>query len=257
MLVHGFTDLAAGWRWVAERLAPHGRVVAPDLRGHGDSGRVGAGGYYYFMDYVADLDDMIAQTVTGELVLVGHSMGGSVSSYWAGTRPDKVACLALFEGLGPPDQSALDGPTRTGFWIDSWKAARQKPHKILPSLDAAVAKMREKDPLLDADVARELAHVGTRAVPGGFQWKHDPVHMTMGPYPYRLDTAMKYWKRITCPVLIVDGEESTLNLPLDERARRRAHFVNHRYATVPGAGHALQRHQPAAVAELVLSLLGS
>ena len=254
--MHGFTDLAWGWAWVAERLAPHGRVVAPDLRGHGDSGRVGDGGYYYFMDYVADLDDVVAQSVTGELVLVGHSMGGSVCSYWAGTRPDKLHRLALLEGLGPPDMANMDGPTRTAMWIDAWKAARGK-QKALPSLDVAVQKMMEKDPLLPEAIARQLAEVGTRTVPGGFTWRHDPLHMTMGPYPYRLDTAIRYWTRITCPVLIVDGEASKLNLPIAERAARRAHFANHRHATVPGAGHALQRHQPAAVAELVLSLLGA
>ena len=46
---------------VAERLAPHGLVIAPDLRGHGDSDQVGPGGYYYFADYVADLDDAIVR----------------------------------------------------------------------------------------------------------------------------------------------------------------------------------------------------
>jgi pimeloyl-ACP methyl ester carboxylesterase len=207
------------------------------------------------MDYVADLDDVIAQTVTGELVLVGHSMGGSVCSYWAGTRPDRISRLALMEGLGPPDQAGMDGPTRTAMWIEAWKAARNKPQKALPSLEAAAAKMMQKDPLLPADVARELAEVGTRAVPGGFAWKHDPLHMTMGPYPYRLDTAIRYWTAIKCPVLMIDGAESQLNLPIAERAARRAHFKNPRHAIVPAAGHALQRHQPAAVAELILSLL--
>jgi pimeloyl-ACP methyl ester carboxylesterase len=209
------------------------------------------------MDYVADLDDVIAQTVEGELVLVGHSMGGSVSGYWAGTRPEQVHRLALLEGLGPPDMANMDGPTRTQMWIDAWKAARAKPQKTLASIDEAVAKLRSKDALLTDDVARDLAIHGTRPVPGGFAWKHDPLHMTMGPYPYRLDTAIKYWKRITCPVLIVDGEASNLNLPIADRAARRAQFANHRHVVVPGAGHALQRHQPAAIAELVIELLRS
>ena len=230
-------------------------MIAPDLRGHGDSGRVGDGGYYYFMDYVADLDDVIAQTATGELVVVGHSMGGSVSGYWAGTRPEKVSRLALIEGLGPPDMANMDGPTRTGMWIDAWKAAHAKPQKTLPSIEAAAQKLLEKDHFLTAALAHELAEAGTRAVEGGRTWKHDPLHLTMGPYPYRLDTATKYWNRITCPVLIIDGEESKLNLPLAERAARRAQFAHHRHVVLPGAGHAVQRHQPAAVAELVIELL--
>lgn len=206
------------------------------------------------MDYVADLDDVIAQTARGELVVVGHSMGGSVSGYWAGTRPEKVAKLALLEGLGPPDMANMDGPIRTAIWIDAQSAARGK-HKVLPSVEAAAEKLRAKDPLLTAESARELAAAGTRPIEGGVTWKHDPLHLTMGPYPYRLDTAIKYWTRITCPTLIVDGADSQLNLPIAERAMRRAHFANHRHVVIPGAGHAIQRHQPAALAEHLIELL--
>src|SRR5512132_2504317 len=113
VLVHGFADLGYMWTAVAERLAPHGHVIAPDLRGHGDSDWIGPGGYYHFMDYVADLDDVIRQLARPRVVLVGHSMGGSVASYYAGTRPERVAALALLEGLGPPDMAGSDGPTRT------------------------------------------------------------------------------------------------------------------------------------------------
>src|ERR1700755_2890747 len=103
VLVHGFTDHGYAWHEVAERLAPHGHVVAPDLRGHGDSDWIGAGGYYYFMDYLADLDDVIGKLARRRVVLAGHSMGGSVSAYYTGMRPERIAALALFEGLGPPD----------------------------------------------------------------------------------------------------------------------------------------------------------
>jgi pimeloyl-ACP methyl ester carboxylesterase len=253
VLVHGFTDLAYAWRGVAERLAPRARVIAPDLRGHGDSDWIGAGGYYHFFDYLADLDEVIARLAPGRVVLVGHSMGGSVCGYYAGTRPDRIAALALLEGLGPPDAAQADLPTRTAGWIDTWRAARAKA-KPMPSLDEAVRRLCKHDPLLDAALARELATAGTRVVPDGVVWKHDPLHMTMGPYPFRLDAAMTFWRKVSCPVLIVDGEKSMLNLPIAERARRREAFANHRHVVVPDAGHALQRHQPAALAQLLLEL---
>jgi len=44
------------------RLATRAHVIAPDLRGHGDTDWIGAGGYYHFLDYVADLDELIART---------------------------------------------------------------------------------------------------------------------------------------------------------------------------------------------------
>lgn len=251
VLVHGFTDLGYAWREVAELLAPHGHVIAPDLRGHGDSDWIGPGGYYHFMDYVADLDDVIAQLARPRVTLVGHSMGGSICGYYAGTRPDRLTALALIEGLGPPDMSGAEGPARTTQWIEGWRTARSKA-RAMATLDDAAARLRKHDPVLTEALARELAERGTRAVDGGFAWKHDPLHMTLGPYAYRLDAAIKYWQRVTCPVLIVDGADSRLNLPLAERAARRAQFANHRHVVIEGAGHAVPRHQPAALAALLL-----
>jgi pimeloyl-ACP methyl ester carboxylesterase len=145
-------------------------------------------------------------------------------------------------------------PDRTASWIDAWRTMRAKPEKPMPSLDEAVRRLRKFDHLLDEPLARDLAEHGTRAVDGGYVWKHDPLHMTMGPYPYRLETATKYWQRVTCPVLIVDGAESRLNLSSAERAERRHHFASHRHVEVANAGHAVQRHQPDALAELLLAL---
>ncbi|HEX3764545.1 MAG TPA: alpha/beta hydrolase [Kofleriaceae bacterium] len=256
VLVHGFSDLAYGWTEVAARLAPHGHVIAPDLRGHGDSDWIGPGGYYHYMDYVADLDDVIRQLARPRVVLVGHSMGGGVCSYYTGTRPERPAALALLEGLGPADLTDVDGPTRTAAWIDAWRAARSqlRPVRTMASLDEAVRRLRRNDDRLDEARARQLAELGTRAVDGGLVWKHDPLHMTFGPYPFRLATAIKYWQRIACPVLIIDGADSKLTLPADERARRRAHFAGHRHVVIDGAGHMIPRHQPARVAELLLEL---
>lgn len=253
VLVHGFGDLAYAWHEVAERLAPHGHVIAPDLRGHGDSDWI-TGGYYYFMDYIADLDDVIGQLARRRVVLVGHSMGGSVGAYYAGTRPARVTALALLEGLGPPDMAELDGPARTAMWIDAWRTARTKV-RPMPSLDEAVRRLQQHDDRLDDALARRLAEIGTRRTEGGLVWKQDPLHRTFGPHAFRLEVAIKYWQRITCPVVIVDGAESRLNLAVDERARRRAHFANHRHAVVADAGHAIPRHQPARVAELILALV--
>jgi pimeloyl-ACP methyl ester carboxylesterase len=254
VLVHGFTDLAYAWRGVAERLATRGHVIAPDLRGHGDSEWIGAGGYYHFLDYVADLDDVIRQRARPRVVLVGHSMGGSVASYHAGTRPERIAALALIEGLGPPDMAGSEGPSRTAMWIDSWGAARGKV-RPMPSLEDAVRRLRRADDLLDETLARELAEAGTRSVPGGLVWKHDPLHATMGPYAYRVDVARRYWERVTCPVLCIDGARSKLNLSDDERATRRACFANVRHLVIEGAGHGVHRHQPARLAEAILAFV--
>jgi pimeloyl-ACP methyl ester carboxylesterase len=251
VLVHGFLDLAFGWHEVAPLLDAH--VIAPDLRGHGDSDWVGAGGYYHYMDYVADLDDVISKLARKRVIVVGHSMGGGVAAYWAGTRPDRIAALALLEGLGPPDQSEVELGGRTAQWIDAWKTARAKA-RTMPSLADAAARLRRHDPLLSEALSLRLAEAGTRKADDGLLWKHDPLHLTMGPYPFRRDHAARFWRRITCPVLVVDGAQTIMNLPDPERAARRAELANHRHVTLPGAGHMMQRHQPQALAALLRTL---
>jgi pimeloyl-ACP methyl ester carboxylesterase len=149
--------------------------------------------------------------------------------------------------------TGLEGPTRTQLWLDAWRTARGKV-KPMASLDEAARRLQKHDDRLDATAARALAELGTREVAGGHVWKHDPLHLTFGPHAFRLAVAVTYWQRVTCPVLIVDGADSKLNLPIDERARRRAHFANHRHVVVPDAGHMIPRHQPAAVADLLRGL---
>ena len=251
MLVHGFLDLAYGWHEVAPLLDAH--VIAVDLRGHGDSDWIGPGGYYHYMDYVADLDDVIAKLARKRLVVVGHSMGGGVAAYWCGTRPERPHALALLEGLGPPDQSEADVAPRTAQWIDAWKKARTK-QRAMPTLADAAARLRRHDALLTEALSLRLAEHGTRRTDDGFVWKHDPLHLTMGPYPFRTAYAAQFWRRVACPTLVVDGAQTVMNLPDAERAARRAHLPDHRHAVLAGAGHMMQRHQPVALAQLLRSL---
>src|SRR5262245_15633661 len=250
VLVHGFLDLGFAWAPVAERLAERFHVIAPDLRGHGDSDWIGPGGYYHFFDYVADLDGVVARLAGPRLVVVGHSMGGSVSSYWCGARPERVAKLAPLEGLGPPEVS-VPIPERTARWIDAWSEARLKTPRVMASLDEAAARLCKNDHLLSAESARRLVERGTVQVDGGVSWKHDPLHLTAGPYLYRRDVAEQFWTRITAPVLVLDGADSRLRVPDPETRARMGFFKDARRVVVAGAGHALQRHQPYEVAQLL------
>ena len=62
LFLHGFPESWYSWRHQLPAVAAAGyRAVALDMRGHGDSDRVGDGGYYYFPDYVADLRSLIAE----------------------------------------------------------------------------------------------------------------------------------------------------------------------------------------------------
>lgn len=263
VLLHGFLDFA--WTW--EAMAATGilsryRLVAPDLRGYGDSDRIGPGGYYHFLDYVADVEALVESLREGgdgakeKVSLVGHSMGGSVASYFAGSYPELVEKLVVLEGLGPPEQSFDKMPERTRAWLGAWRRVTQQKARPMASLDEAAARLQRHDPRLEAAMALRLAAHGTLELPGGQRvFKHDPLHVTPGPYPFTIEAARSFWRNISCPVLLVAAENSEFKYDDADLARRVGSFVNPRVVTLPDCGHMMQRHQPAALAQLIADFL--
>jgi len=255
VLLHGFLDFCSGWRsTVTPELADRYHVVAPDMRGHGDSDRVGAGGYYHFLDYVADVRSFVGKLGRRTLSVVGHSMGGSIAGYYAGAFPETLHRLVLMEGMGPPENST-PAPERVQHWIRGWNRALARSPHVYESVADAAQKLQARDPALDPALAIQLAEWGTRETEKGLVFKHDPLHLSQGPIGYSVDVALEFWREITCPVLLVEGSDSRMRHHAAEHARRLAGLRNYREAEIEGAGHMMQRHQPQALAQLLLDFL--
>lgn len=255
VLLHGFLDVAWGWRPVVDAgLGGRFHIVAPDLRGHGDSDRVGPGGYYHFMDYLADVHDLVAQCGRGRVSLVGHSMGGSVASMYAGAFPERVHRLAVLEGMGPP-VLGIPMPKRVASWIDAWRRVRTEPQRTYASRAEAAQRLRAHDPRLSAELAEELAERGTEVSGDGVRFKHDPLHVTRGPYPFNLEYAQALWRNISCPTLLVDAAESRFTPLISDRAERYACIPHAQQHVIADADHMMHRHQPAALAGVLNAFL--
>jgi len=241
LLLHGFADVAASWDLVAPLLAAAGlRVLAPDLRGFGDSGRVPPGGYYHFPDYVFDVADLVDALVppqAGPLFVVGHSMGGTVAALYAGTFPERVARAAILEGAGPPDNEHDHVPDRVRRWIADVRLVRAQPGpRVMESLPQALERLSANHPRVPPDVLRVHVERLARPLPGGgFSWKYDPLHTTRSPMPFFAETYRAFARRVTCPVLFVSGGPLGWHPP-DEDARVAA-FPNLERVTLEDAGH--------------------
>ncbi|MGH7286868.1 MAG: alpha/beta fold hydrolase, partial [Myxococcota bacterium] len=79
VLVHGFTGFRGDFATQLEALAGHGRVLAPDLRGHGESGRSGDPAHYTLAGLAADLLGFLDALGVERCDLLGHSMGGMLA----------------------------------------------------------------------------------------------------------------------------------------------------------------------------------
>ena len=96
LLIHGLGATHADWNGQIEFFSRSFRVIAPDLRGHGDSDDAAP---YSLERFATDLLRLVEQLNFGSYAIVGHSMGGAVAMQMAILRPDRIAKLVLTNTL--------------------------------------------------------------------------------------------------------------------------------------------------------------
>jgi pimeloyl-ACP methyl ester carboxylesterase len=256
VLVHGWLDLAWSFEPFARELQARlpSTLVAPDLRGYGDSDRAPAGGYYHFADYVADLHDLVSG-LPAPRFLVGHSMGGGIAGMLCGAFPGLVDRLVLVEGLGPPRTRPDTPPERMARWIREVRERAARPPRPMTSLEEAARRLREANPRLPEPFSLWLAAKATREVPGGRVWKYDPLHRTASPMPTSAETHRAFLRAIECPTLLVEGAESRFRDWIDDGRETDLRHMTSR--TIAGAGHMLQHDNPSELAEAVAAFLAA
>ena len=100
VMVHGFTGSKENWYLLAERLRGRYRLLIPDLPGWGESERK-AGEDYGFVAQSDRLDAFVRAVSPGRpVVLLGHSMGGSIVALTAARHPRDVGSVGLFAAAG-------------------------------------------------------------------------------------------------------------------------------------------------------------
>ncbi len=239
VLVHGFMDAAGTWDLLAPILAGEGfRVLAPDMRGFGEGVRAAPGSYYHFADYVFDLAEIVEALCPDEPVaVVGHSMGGTIATLFAGSFPERVALLALVEGVGPPDSEWEAGPSRMRGWIEQVRVSRAR-NRSAPTLttEEALRRLAVNHPTVPSDVlAGRMRHLSTDVGEGRRSWKFDALHRTTSPTPFFAKMFAEFAKRVTCPVLFVSG--GPLGYHPEDEAQRLAAFKDCTRVELSSAGH--------------------
>mgnify|MGYP005608598393 FL=1 len=116
VLLHGFLDVADTWQFLVDELPDDWSFVGLDWRGFGGSEWQPGG--YWFTDYLADLEALLALVASGPARLLGHSMGGNIAALYGGIRPERIAWTVNLEGVGLPQTSPDEAPGRYARWRD-------------------------------------------------------------------------------------------------------------------------------------------
>lgn len=240
VLIHGGRDHARSWDWVARDLRRDYHVIAPDLRGHGDSSWV-RGGHYTIHEFLLDIAQLIDTLGLAPATIVGHSLGGAVAINYTATYPERVKKLVAIEGLGPPPamfEKLASTPLwqRSQEWIDQVREFSGRLPRRYPSIEAAAQRMLEENGFLSPEQAHHLTvHGVARNEDGTFSWKFDNYIRIF--YPQRVDPAAvnDLLGRITCPTLLMRGSESWAGDPVEDG--RIEAFPDARLVNVQQAGH--------------------
>lgn len=249
-LLHGWGDVAASFQFVVDALAGDWHVIAPDWRGFGLSAR--NAGSYWFPDYLADLDALLAHYSPDRPArLAGHSMGGNVACLYAGVRPERVARLVALDAFGLPDRPPGHAPERLRTWLDQLAAPRVA--RGYADRAAFARRLMRDNPRLSAPRAAFLAeHLSVPDGCGGVCSATDPAHRDVNPVLYRRAEAESCWREIRAPVLWVVQETQdwrrAVGLSDAVYDAARSCFRDFREVAIADSGHNFHHDQPERVA---------
>jgi pimeloyl-ACP methyl ester carboxylesterase len=234
VLVHGNGAHAHWFVPIVPALVPGRRVIALDLRGHGESGWPDVPDYG-MAQFASDLACIVDALVPGPFALIGHSMGGRVALRYTVAHAERVRVLGILD-------SRIDPVVPGEAGVFRGKGDGPREGRGYPSYADAAAAFRfvPDEPGVPPDVVAMLA-------------SHAIVERGSGDWTYRFDRAVLRFsdggsgdmtpllRRVSCPTLVANGRDSWV---LDRGARERAvAAVPHGQGLeFPGAHHFLLSH---------------
>ena len=194
LLLHGLCSNAHYWDFFARSLKPDYRVLAIDLRGHGDSSRAES---YGFKEYTQDLEVFVTRLGISNMALIGHSMGGINAIIYAARHPDQVEKLVVVD-IGPEIDTA--GAERMhGEWA-------KEPESFASEEEVIMYKKQIQPRYSDAFIRHHVRHSIKKGEDGRLVFKYDKA--LFKTELHSPEWLWEYVKQVICPTLVVHGEES-------------------------------------------------
>ena len=237
LLLHGFAQSGHSFDFVSLSLCDRLRVVALDLRGHGDS-EWSPDAEYGRGAHTADVEAAIDGLGLAPVSIVGLSLGGTVGYLLASQRPDLVRSLVMVD-IAPRVEPA--GLRRVRGFVEG--------RDRFSSLEEMVESVRRFRPGRNERQLRgSVLRNARRLEDGSWSWKYDPAMRRPEARP-RIGPAEEeaLWtalERLACPALVVRGADSDIVSPASvaELVRR---IPDARSTEVEGAGHLVPGDNPA------------
>jgi pimeloyl-ACP methyl ester carboxylesterase len=229
ILVHGLDRVARTFDHVAPHFSSRFRVIAYDMRGHGDSDW-DPQARYVVEDHASDLEGLVTQLGLRGVTLWGNSTGGRAVQVFAGKRPDLVARV-IAEDVGPerPQQISDAYARRVKQEEQGWASEEELLASLMKGAGASEAVLRPY-----------VRHGTKRRADGRIVWKRDP-NLVKG---FVATDLWQYVRNIKAPILYVLGGRSNI-VPAETQETLRKTLPSVRIETIPGTGHYPSDEKPA------------
>ena len=235
LLVHGYTGSRRDFADFVELLAGRGwHVVAPDLRGHGQSTKPDQEGAYSLVTFGGDVLGLADALGWDRFALLGHSMGGMIAQVVATGAPDRVVALVLMDtghGRVPIDPTLVELGVAT---------ARDQGMEVIADFLATM----EDDPLSTEAYRRKVAEDpaygarGDRNLRASAPAMYAAMMLELTSAADRLDSL----RAVAVPTLVLVGSQDT---PFLESSRAMAEAIaGAELVVVDGGGHSPQFEAP-------------
>ena len=241
LLLHGIGNYGRSWDLFADAVAHRLALVAPDARGHGESGRAADG--YAPADFTADALAVLGALGIDRAVVVGHSMGGTHAINLAARHPERVRALVIVDASPEPLPAGAERARR----LVTGRPAR------FADRDEARAYLERTSPGYAAAVYENRLAFALREENGELVWRSDPA--ALGRIMSGRMPAEDRWNAlaaIRCPTLVVRGTRS--NVLSEEVAHEMVRTLADGRLMELDAGHNVPLDRPRELADAAVVL---
>ena len=252
VLLHGWPETWYQWRRIIPALAERYSVIAPDMRGLGDSSRPATG--YDKRSVAADIYELVHKLGFERILLVGHDWGGPVAYAYASAHPEDVRRLAILDVAIPGaglEQIPQAGP-RGGLWHISFHGVRDLPEALISGRERTYLTWFYRTAYDPTAISEEAIdeYVRCYASPGGLRAGFEYYRAIWQDVEHNRENAKT---KLRMPVLALGGDRG---FGAATKGSLEALADDVRGGVIERCGHWISEEQPERLVEELLAFFG-
>ncbi len=240
VLLHGWPQTWYEWRQIVPALAAKYTVIAPDMRGLGDSAKPATG--YDKRTVADDIYKLVRHLGFERIFLIGHDWGGPVAYAYASAHPDDVRRLVILDVAIPAAglEQIPQASRRGGLWHISFHGVRDLPEALIAGRERTYLTWFYRT-AYNPDAISEQAideYVRCYSAPGGLRAGFEYYRAIFDDIDHNKENAKR---KLKMPVLALGGANGFGALTLHSM---KSLAENVRGAVIERCGHWIPEERP-------------